>query len=279
MFVSDSLIFTELHKTGGSHILRCLEAVLEGQRVGKHNRVPANLRDRFVIGSVRNPWDWYVSLWSYGCSQQGSVYNRTSRRFESRYYWRQLNKEMGRNWLTPNQYLTQFLSDSCKPVNQWQEVYRDSANPELFRKWLRLVLSHERRYDLGEGFGFSPVCSHSGLLTYRYLKLFTHLDQWLYSDKRLATKENLQGIYQSTVFVNRFIRNESLEQDLIEALECAGIQLTDSQKAFIAENRDKKTNTSQRMSTEFYYDKEAIDLIKDRESLVIALHGYEAPTI
>ena len=279
MFVPDSLVFTELHKTGGSHILRCLETVLEGQRVGKHNRIPPHLRDRFVIGSVRNPWDWYVSLWSYGCSQRGGVYERTRRRFGFQYYWRQLNKEMGCTWLTPRQYLTQFLSDTSKPMAEWKDVYRDSNNPELFRKWLRLVLSPERRFDLGEGFGFSPASCHSGLLTYRYLKLFTQLDERLYSDQKLTLKENLSSIYQSSVFVNQFIRNEFLEDDLIEALESAGIKITDSQKASIADGKKAKTNTSERRNTEFYYNQETINLVKDRESLVIANHGYDAPTI
>lgn len=279
MFVSDSLIFTELHKTGGSHILRCLDAVLDGQRVGKHNRIPPELRDRFVIGSIRNPWDWYVSLWSYGCSQRGGVFERTRHRFGFQYYWRQLNKEMGRNWLTPRQYLTQLVFDSRKPMDEWQEVYSDSNNPELFRKWLTLVLSPERRFDLGEGFGFSPVCHHSGLLTYRYLKLFTHLDQRLYNDAALRNKDELSNIYQDTGFVNRFIRNERLEQDLLEALNSAGIPMTDSQKDLIASSKDNKTNTSERRATEFYYDHTTVNLVQDKESLIITNHGYEAPNI
>ncbi len=279
MFVSDPLIFTELHKTGGSHILQCLEGVLEGDRIGKHNRVPEELRDRFVVGSIRNPWDWYVSLWGYGCSQRGGVFDRTSHRYGFQYYWRQLNKEMSRTWLTPQQYFRQFLADTQKPVSNWAACYQDSSDPALFRQWLKLVLSPQRRYDVGEGFGFSPISAHSGLLTYRFLKLFTHLDQRLYSNKALGLKENLPSVFQKEAFVDYVIRNEHLESDLIAALETAGVALTNAQKALIYEGKTNKTNTSERRDAAYYYDPESIELINNHESLIIALYGYQPPII
>ncbi len=40
MFVSDKLVFTELHKTGGTHIYSWLSRLIGGEQRGKHNRVP-----------------------------------------------------------------------------------------------------------------------------------------------------------------------------------------------------------------------------------------------
>jgi hypothetical protein len=279
MFVSDKLIFTELQKTGGSHILRCLEAIINGQRIGKHNRVPENLRDRFVVGSVRNPWDWYVSLWGYGCAHQGGVFARTTQRYKPSYYWRQLNKEMGQTWLSPSQYMRQFVSDTGKPVNDWRATYSDSNDPVHFRRWLKMILTPERKYDVGEGFGFSPVSHHSGLLTYRYLKLFTSLDADLYSSEALASQSNLRSIFQAKKFVNQIIRNEHLETDLILSLENGGVELTEEQRTWICAGKTQKTNTSAREGVEYYYDQDSIELIKDRESLIIEMHDYKPPQI
>jgi hypothetical protein len=279
MFVSDQLIFTELHKTGGSHILRCLEAVIDGHRTGKHNRVPEELHDRFVVGSIRNPWDWYVSLWSYGCARRGGVFARTTQRYSQSYYWRQLNKEMGQIWLAPSQYLQQLVSDTGKPVRKWQETYSDSRDPDLFRLWLKMILTPERRYDVGEGFGFSPISHHSGLLTYRYLKLFTGLGNTLYTSEALASRSNLKDIFEAETFLNYIIRNEQLEPELILGLKKAGLDLTDDQTNKIYAGKTNKTNTSNRESAGYYYDQESIDLVADRESLIVAMHDYEPPQL
>lgn len=279
MFISDSLIFVELHKTAGSHIGRCLNKILDGAQVGKHNMVPVELHERFILGSIRNPWDWYVSLWGYGCDKKGSVYSQTTRRYDFNYYWRQLNKEMGRKWLNPAQYTRQLLADTCKPVQQWKEVYADSSNPELFRQWLKLVLSTERRFDLGEGYGFSPISQHSGLLTYRYCKLFTRLGADLYRLPELANQSNLANVWDTYSITNFIVKSENLEADLLKAFACANVPLSEEQKQFILQGKNEKTNTSSRKSVEFYYDSETIQLIAEKEKLIISQYNYSPPQL
>ncbi|HCS64594.1 MAG TPA: hypothetical protein DIW64_11245 [Cellvibrio sp.] len=279
MFVSDSLIFVELHKTAGSHIGRCLNKILTGEQVGKHNVVPPELQNRFILGSIRNPWDWYVSLWGYGCDRKGSAFSQTTRRYSVDYYWRQLNKEMGKNWLNPAQYARQMLADTTKPVALWNEVYADSGNPELFRQWLRLMLDSKRRFDIGEGYGFSPLSAHSGVLTYRYFKLFTNLGAQLYSLPDLANSSSLNDVWKQYGITNFVVRNEHLEADLIDALTSANIPLSDEQRLFILQGKNEKTNTSSRKSMDFYYDEESIALVKNKEDFIISRYGYTAPNI
>src|SRR5690625_3551544 len=189
MFVSDVVIFTELHKTGGTHIGHWLQKLVGGEQVGKHIRVPPQLRDRFVLGSVRNPWDWYVSLWAFGCGGEGSVRQQVTRRLDLSYCRRQLPAEMGRRWLTPTEWTRQLIADWCKPVAQWQQDYHDPNDAEAFRRWLHRMMDPARSLDVGEGYGHSPVARSAGLLTYRYLKLFTSLDRDLYHNRELATPE------------------------------------------------------------------------------------------
>jgi hypothetical protein len=115
-----------------------------------------------------------------------------------------------------------------------------------------MILTPERKYDVGEGFGFSPVSYHSGLLTYRYLKLFTGLDTDLYNSEALANLSNLRSIFQAKTFVNQIIRNENLETDLILSLENSGIGITEEQRARIHAGKTQKTNTSARKGVEYY---------------------------
>src|SRR5690348_9457187 len=73
MFVSDRIVLVELQKTGCTHIRNLLMELVGGQLVEKHNRVdPRMFRDgRVFLGSVRDPWDWYISNWAFSCDGQG----------------------------------------------------------------------------------------------------------------------------------------------------------------------------------------------------------------
>ncbi len=279
MFVTEKLVFLELHKTGGTHIGRWLNELLGGEQIGKHNRLSANLADRFIVGSVRNPWDWYVSLWAFGCSGQGSIHQQTIRRIDPAYYHRQLPKEMGKNWLTPGQYMTQIASDVRKPVQQWRDTYADHDDPARFKAWLKLVLDKRRRFDLAEGFGFSPVSEQFGLITYRYLKLFTYMNNRLYSDRNLSTLAGIRSAFEDSRVVNYVIRNENLEEDLLEAITKAGYQLAEQDQARLLAASKEKMNASRRQPTEHYYDNETIALVGEREKFVIESNGYEPPQL
>jgi hypothetical protein len=277
MYVSDQLVFVELHKTAGSHLGRLLQQLVPGRQVGKHNIVPHHLYNHFILGSIRNPWDWYVSLWAFGCGGQGSVRHQVSRKVNLSYYWRQLNKEMGQTWLSPGVYWAQWKADLKKPVDAWQACYMDSNDPACFRAWLKLLLNPERKYDIGEGFGFSPLSRHSGLLTYRYFKLFTDLKSSIYKEQ--PSNMNLADLWSAHSITNAIIRSEHLEDDLLAALKEAKIHITEDQEAYVLSQRDTPTNTSKRKDAAYYYNHECIDLVGERESFIVEQHGYKPPAI
>lgn len=279
MFVSDSLVFTELHKTAGSHLLKLLSTYVGGQQVGKHNRIPIDLRNKFVLGSIRNPLDWYVSLWGYGCDQQGSVYLQATRGTSWRYCWQQLPKEMGQTYPAPGQFYRQMRHDANKDYRAWQEVYADSSDVEAFRAWVRMMFDPARALDLGEGYGFSPFSQNAGLLSYRFFKLFTGLDKKIYHPALQTDVENLKLIWKRDGFVNAFVRQEQLEQDFIDSLNQAGIALSDADKQAIMDGKNNKTNTSSRQAADHYYDTATADIIMQREQFIVERFGYDVDAV
>ena len=116
MFVTERLIYFGLQKTGGFHIRGLLKQYNDGAPDGKHNHLKDLPDNKVVIGSIRNTWDWYVSLWAYGVSGKGAIRARTARRIDFDYYYRMLSKAMGKNWLTPSELLTSVHHDIVKPV-------------------------------------------------------------------------------------------------------------------------------------------------------------------
>jgi len=277
VFVADRLVYLDLHKTGCTHIRRLLAGVTSGQRIGKHNRITEDLLGRYVLGSIRNPWDWYVSLWAYGVGGRGAIRARVVTRTDLSYYHRQLPKEMGKNWLTTREALLSAIHDAIKPVARWRETYGDAEDVERFRSWLSLLFSPDRRYDLGEGFGLSPLSRHAGLLTYRYLKLYSRAITGLYSDRRLRTCGGVREFNEEHNVLDGVIRMESLEEDFIRAMAQAGYRLTPEQEAAVWSAGGHKTNASDRRPASYYYDDETVALVASRERLIIETYGYLPP--
>ncbi|WP_159016279.1 hypothetical protein [Cognatiluteimonas profundi] len=69
MIVTDRFVFLHLHKSGGSFVNRFLVECMPGcQQVGYHlprDSIPAAARQLPILGTARNPWDYYVSWYSF----------------------------------------------------------------------------------------------------------------------------------------------------------------------------------------------------------------------
>ena len=76
------------------------------------------------------------------------------------------------------------------------------------------------------------------------------------------------------------IRNETLEDDLIQALTAAGYNLTSAQSQKIYSGKQAKQNTSKHLPSDFYYDKETIEPVGEKkERLIIKKYGYRLPAL
>jgi hypothetical protein len=276
MFVTNKLVFLETQKTGGTHIRRLLDKYTDGEPVGKHNRLTDEYVDRFVFGSIRNPWDWYVSLWAYGVSGRGAIRSRSTSGIDFNYYHRMLPKAMGKNWLTPAELIISLYHDLIKPISNWQRTYDEAANPKQFRQWLCLLLDKKRRFDIGEGYGFSPVSSHAGLLTYRYFRLFTRGDS-IFKDGRLKRFDGLANFDHDLNIASDMIKTESLEEDFIRIMSASGHALSEIELDAIRKKSEEKTNVSARHSASVYYDDETRDLVADKDRYLIEKYSYTPP--
>ena len=266
MFLSEKLVFVELHKTGCTHITRLLEHTVAGQVIGKHNAPSRDLiqSSRIFVGSIRNPWEWYVSLWAYGCDHRGGVYHAVTKPDTV------LN--LCRHWLVDPIYSAfLLLNHISRRPELWQECYADVDDPKAFRRWLYMIHDSKHWHDFGQAYGKYPMSHIAGMLTYRYLKLFCKKDF-----RHIKTLEELQVFEKDYGYINYFIRNENLEQDFLTALDLAGIALPEDKKNLV--NSIDKTNTSSKKhSAAYYYDADTINLVGNREKLIIDKFGYRAP--
>lgn len=74
MIVCDQLVFIHLHKSGGTFVNQLLLQCLPSARqLGYHlpyTQLPSSFRALPVVGTVRNPWDYYVSWYYFQAGQR-----------------------------------------------------------------------------------------------------------------------------------------------------------------------------------------------------------------
>ncbi len=272
MFVSDRVIFLELQKTGCTHIRNLLREIVGGKLIMRHNQAGAELftGDRFFLGSVRDPWDWHVSLWAYCCDGRGDLFkNLSTTGIRVRDLgWKQDPYSVMRAVLgsRPNWH-----------AGQWKRTFRDINDPGAFRAWLHML--HDQTYwrDIGEGYWSAPMNRFAGLLTYRYMRLFTCRKNDLGKLRSVTSPDQLSDHERKHCFIDYFIRNESLEKDLLEALTLADITLPPQVSSSLTAR--PKTNTSSKKRTaRYYYDDETEKLVGNRDSFIVEKFAYTAPS-
>jgi hypothetical protein len=280
MFLSEKLVFLELQKTGSSHIVQLLEKTLDGSVIGKHDPPSKQLfaQPRTYVGSIRNPWEWYVSLWAYGCDNRGALYKRVTKagKGATKSIRRKIKKTISecRAWLRdPCYYTFQVLNNRYRNPLEWRLSYSDPDDPKGFRDWLRMIHGSRHRHDIADFYGNCALSNFAGLLTYRYLRLFCRNDF-----SGIQTAAELREFERKNCYINYFIRNENLEGDFFTALDTAGLTISEDKKNLVYAAR--RTNTSSKKHpAAYYYDDETIDLVRIRDQLLIDKFGYAAPEI
>lgn len=248
MFVCDELIYIQMQKTGCTHVARMLGKLFDGENTArKHNTATTEQLNsgRYFISSIRNPWDWYLSLWTFGVQGRGGFMNR----------------------------LTRLTEDSVR----WKSVYSNSANIDSFRKWLKMIHDPANSCYLGEGYGDTTITRLCGFMTYRYLYLSSRNINKVRVNEEISSFEELFQFDNENCYIDYFVRQEALEETLCKAIEQVRT-LTQKERKLIFES--EKTNTSVRtLSISDYYDKESIDLIQFRDRLIIEKFNYSPPSL
>lgn len=272
MFVSDKIVFMELQKTGCTHIRNLLREIVGGEFVERHIQADPRLftEGRSFLGSVRDPWDWHVSLWAYGCDNKGDFHSNVST------HGIRIRK---RGWrLHPYSTLLEYLqSRPNRHAEQWRRTSLDVNDAGAFRQWLYML--HDETYwpDVGEGYWRCPLNRFAGLLTYRYMKIFACRKGELDALRAVSTPGQLAEHEKEHCFIDHFIRNEKLEPDLLAALELMQVEIPRKVAAGMA-LRPRTNASSKKHGPRYYYDADTEKLVANRDRLIVEKFGYLAPS-
>lgn len=236
----------------------------DGQRE-MHSRLTEHILNsgRLVTGSIRNPFDWYVSIWGYGCDGKGFLRERLTgpKRITGHGYRHSL--QLG---------IASLLADMRQNRNFWTELYSDSSSPILFRRWLAAIHDPRNRFRIGEGYSRSSLSLFAGLYTYRYCYLFHDSVSHLL-DGGIRNLQQLIEADREHNIVKHFIRMEQINRDLLDMLAKSGTRV---EADFGSRIRSlERTNPSSRKKDfSYYYDEKTADLVISRDAFLLKKHNY-----
>ncbi len=257
--VSEKLVYLELQKTASTLIGSVLVDLFGAEhRYPKHGPLPTDCEPPFVVGSVRNPWDYYVSLWSFGGQGDGGMHRRLTQR-NLRRAWRALPRP------------APLLAELRKPTSDWRSTYAEPHTPEKFRSWLSKVHDARRAGQIEAPYGGGGLRHVAGYATYRYCRLYSgDLETVL----RATSPAELRSSMAASTLPNAFIRMEHLADDLLEAVRQAGYGVDDALERAVRERADIAVNRSEHRRYTDYYDDTSRQLVAQRDALIVERHGY-----
>ena len=257
--VSDKLVYLELQKTACTTIGAILEDLFDAEHVApKHGTLPDPATTKVVVGSVRNPWDYYLSLWAFGCQGRGNFH-----RVVTNHHW----PAVGAHRFAPGR----VLAELTRPVGRWRALYAEPHTAERFRAWLVRVHTPSHGGEFEPEYGSSALCRFAGYATYRYCRLYSgDLAGVLGSRSPAELSASVEGSY----LPRAVIRMEHLADDLLTAVRTAGYEVGDELEHAVRERATTRTNVSSHGSYTDYYDDSTRDLVERRDQLVVARHGY-----
>lgn len=256
MYLAQRLLYVEMHKTGSTHIVDLLERTVPGRRMGKHNRPRTYPADRLIVTSVRNPWDWYLSLWNFGCHGLGALQER----------------------LTARAAVAHRGGPSPAPSpTEWRALYADANDPARFRSWLQCVHDPAHAPALGEGYEQWPCHGDTGFFTFRFLRFA--LDDPLRLEPATAGGATAAALYAHHRRIDRVIRTEHLSTDLLATLEEARCAPDEAGAMLIRRGDDRPANAGGRGATARFYDVDSVRLVAERERVLVDAFDYEPPDV
>jgi hypothetical protein len=273
MFIADRIIYLQMHKTGCSHITKILSRAVPGEIRESHSKLTFDPGNRSIIGSVRNPWDWYVSLWAYGCAGKGALYSAlTTPKKSARNLARALIRALP-NLAEAYRSLSRWLAIDDTRYKLWSGLYGDPQDVRLFRRWLAFSLSEEGKKDFIEGYAESNLRTFAGFMTYRFVSLYADYEKWNEHGQHLSDLNHLKAFFDRFSIVDRTIHLETLEHDLFKILKELGYEVG---SGIVGEG--DRTNSSKHLFYKEYYDEVTEGLVADQERFIIERYGYSPPS-
>ena len=254
MIYGKKFLFAHLQKTAGTFCAKVLKDKFpKSTRMKKHETIKNFLKNRserkYILGSIRDPLELYVSLWAYGCQSRGSLFGRLTRPKLSHNLILAIKLIFSKQFF----YLKYWKTKSSKNYNNLYEDVNDISN---FQTWLKLINKDESFFDVGLDVPmYLSNDQKIGLMSRRFLKI--------YCDYKISNGKIVLSSIKT--LVNFWIRSENLVGDLSKA-----INLIKDEGEFYSDSEivSKKINQSKHNKYNHYYSEDLKKIVYKIDKII-----------
>ena len=255
MIEYDKFIYLDMYKTGSTYLVALLRK-LKGKPIRATRHAPLTKgrpffwkQGKYAFATVRNPWDWYVSMWAYSIKQPNVL------------FFRDVRKVLG-------QERSKALFDNENPKESFALWLKSLSDPAFLKSVM-----------IGHPYSKTPLNSFLGFYSYRFMRVTTPHPALFMNRFYIRTMDNAISHQKRWAIYDRVFRSEELTDDfsafVLENQQAMGFKERSAKilKKFAADPKNKSNRTL--ASYRDYYTDELRDLVAKRDRLVIDLFGYE----
>jgi len=256
MIEYEKFIYLDMYKTGSTYVVSLLNKLMAGKPVRSFRHAPLTRgrpffwkQGKFAFATVRNPWDWYVSMWAYSIQQPNVLFFRDVRAA--------LGEEDAKKLFDPENPKESFA------------LWLKSINDPVFLS--KTMTEHP--------YSRSSVNKFLGFYSYRFIRVTTphpaiFLHTWyMWSMNRAIAHQKRWAIY------DKVFKSETLTEDFSEFVleNQARCGFRENARGILKRNAPTPKNTSNRTLNSYrdYYTDELRDLVAKRDRLLIELFDYQ----
>ena len=251
MIEYDNFIFLDVYRTGSTHVASLLEQICPRPplKLYRHASLtkgrPWGLTGgKKVFATVRNPWDWYVSLWAYGADGKSAI----------------------RRHLQPH------------TSKAGMAALYDKGDPKAaFSLWLNKMHDPtELNRVMREHLPQSGLASAVGLYTYRFLRVTTRYPRLMLRRPFIGSPAGAVRYHRLMKAYDTVLRNENLTDDLIGFVQRMPLSFKPGAIDIIRAAGSRPKNTSSRSLASYrdYYSAADAALVASRDRFFITEFGY-----
>jgi len=266
MIVTKKFVFIHLHKSGGTFLNNIFTNFFHSTKtIGYHypiTMIPSEYKHLPILGSIRNPWDFYVSYYAF---QKSLIEN-----FESKY---------GNLSKIEYQSLTERGIDPRNGIDIIFDVASHKGSLDFAKTLPNLLALGTSKEILNKVLDLMPVeLGRRGKNTTIHQQGFRGMNV---THKELAKiRETGEGLY---AFLFRrmygdanniyFLKMNNLRNDLLDFFKHIGVVVTQNMREFIL--TAQATNVSHHEHYSKYYTDDLKNSVQEKDACVIEKFGFE----
>ena len=254
MIEYEKFIYLDVYKTGSTHINFLLKRIVDDKPVQLKRHAPLTKGRPFtwkggktVFATVRNPWDWYVSMWAYGHTVENPLYEH-------------IKKAFGQEKLNE-------LYEMDNPKVAFPLWLRSMHDPEFLAKAL-----------MGHRLPNSGLMGFMGFYTYRFLRVTMPYPEIFLRKPFIRSIDGAVAMHKRWAMYDVLMRSETLDQEFSAFAAENGKRLgfVDDAVAIIDRQAESHKNKSKRTLDSYrdYYTDDLRDLVAVRDRFFIDRFGY-----